>query len=151
MDVLHVCGALRALASNLQLEIPLHALLAPPPSYRPPASQSPQLGPSLHAASARSAAARFLPALPAPHVLPFFACLPYSTRQYASLFNQPLNFDTSSVNDMPSMFAVRSVSLPPISSQAVPCMLLAPTHTLPSPIPHRPLCKPCVTRPASHP
>ena len=64
------------------------------------------------------------------------------TRQGALAFNQPLNFDTSSVNDMSSMFAVRSVSLPPISSQAVPCTLLAPTRTLPSPIPHRPLCKP---------
>ena len=31
-----------------------------------------------------------------------------STRQYASAFNQPLSFDTSSVTDMPYMFQVRS-------------------------------------------
>ena len=31
-----------------------------------------------------------------------------STRQYASVFNQPLSFDTSSVTDMRYMFEVRS-------------------------------------------
>ena len=38
---------------------------------------------------------------PASHALP-------STRQYASAFNQPLSFDTSSVTDMRYMFFVRS-------------------------------------------
>ena len=32
----------------------------------------------------------------------------FSTRQYASTFNQPLSFDTSSVTDMSYMFYVRS-------------------------------------------
>ena len=35
-----------------------------------------------------------------------------STRQFASAFNQPLSFDTSSVKTMSQMFYVRSPRMP---------------------------------------
>jgi len=41
-----------------------------------------------------------------PHVLPSVRC-PLWTPQGTDAFNQPLNFDTSSVTDMSHMFAVR--------------------------------------------
>ena len=43
------------------------------------------------------------------------ACPPFDSRQYATVFNQPLSFDTSSVTDMRGMFYVRSSprALPP--------------------------------------
>ena len=56
------------------------------------------------AATQRPHASRAAP-LPASH-----ACLP--TRQYASVFNQPLSFDTSKVTDMGYMFQVRSARVP---------------------------------------
>ena len=39
-------------------------------------------------------------------------CPPFDSRQYASAFNQPLSFDTSSVTDMGNMFYVRSYPCP---------------------------------------
>ena len=47
------------------------------------------------------------PRLPAHTSLRIFHAL-LSTRQYASAFNQPLSFDTSSVTTMHAMFSVRS-------------------------------------------
>ena len=52
------------------------------------------------AATQRPHASRAAP-LPALHA-------PLSTRQYASAFNQALNFDMSSVTDKRDMFSVRS-------------------------------------------
>ena len=52
-----------------------------------------------------------------------------SARQQATptAFNQPLNFNTSSVTDMKNMFAVRSArALPLIPSRVLACALLAP-------------------------
>ena len=46
-----------------------------------------------------------------------YACPPFSSRQSAWAFNQPLNFDTSSVTTVYYMFQVRSArGLPPICS-----------------------------------
>ena len=75
-----------------------------------------------------------------------------ATRQFASAFNQPLDFDTSSVTDMSDMFGVRALApnlrpspslfevrssltlhLTASRSQTLLCMQIAP---LP---PHRPL------------
>jgi hypothetical protein len=39
---------------------------------------------------------------------PRIACLSLSTRQVASVFNQPLSLDTSKVTNMVHMFTVRS-------------------------------------------
>ena len=65
------------------------------------------------------------------------ACTPFSTRQNAAAFNQPLSFDTSSVTDMEFMFFVRSAPAPSLHSQALPCVPPPPSpHTsfrLPSP------------------
>ena len=57
---------------------------------------------------------------PAPSRRPARACHPSShaslfIRQYASDFNQPLNFDTSNVTDMRYMFQVRLACQPPAS------------------------------------
>ena len=73
-----VRGALRACPAPptaLSRAIPVHALL-PPNALTP-------LG---------------------PYLLPYRTCPPFSTRQGASAFNQPLSFDTSSVTDMNHMF-----------------------------------------------
>ena len=52
---------------------------------------------------------RAIPVPPAgPHVAPHIVYAPRLTRQYASAFNQPLSFDTSSVTTMKYMFRVRS-------------------------------------------
>jgi len=81
---LHVLCALRACPQALGRAIPVHAACVPPPHPRP--SRLP----------ARTS--------PSPHRM---WPLP-STRQQASAFNQPLSFDTSSVNTMLRMFYVRS-------------------------------------------
>eukprot|EP00964_Phaeocystis_antarctica_P074401 scaffold45742_cov55-Phaeocystis_antarctica.AAC.5 len=47
------------------------------------------------------------PAVPA-RTSPRNACPPFDSRQNAKAFNQPLSFDTSSVTNMQSVFAVRS-------------------------------------------
>ena len=58
---------------------------------------------------------------------------PFSTRQYAAVFNQPLYFDISSVTYMHYMFYVRSArALPPPPQSGPPSVLLAP------PPPHAP-------------
>ena len=56
------------------------------------------------------------------HTSPLIACPPFNSRQYASVFNQPLSFDTSSVTTMYGMFYVRSArALPPTAlSRALP-------------------------------
>ena len=86
--------------------------------------------PALHAAC--NAAARH-----SRHV-PRIACSPCDSRQFASAFNQPLSFDTSSVTDMGYMFMVCPwPALPPICSRALPCTLRAPRSPAPSGIPAR--------------
>ena len=88
---------------------------------------------------------------------PPFCC----ARQGASVFNQPLSFDTSSVTAMKYMFHVRSgrALLAPKSSWVLACTLhmrLSPArcvcrHTLPSPDPHhaRLVCLPSTRQEAS--
>eukprot|EP00964_Phaeocystis_antarctica_P017930 scaffold9957_cov44-Phaeocystis_antarctica.AAC.4 len=52
--------------------------------------------------------------------LPRTVCPPFDSRQYASAFNQPLSFDTSSVTRMGYMFTVRPSPRPaPICSRAL--------------------------------
>ena len=65
--------------------------------------------------------------LPA-HSSPRTVCSPFDSRQYASAFNQPLSFDTSSVTNVQHMFNVRSSphSLLSICSRALPRTLRAP-------------------------
>ena len=96
--------------------------------------------------ASRSPAAAYLPARTSHRIV----CPPFDPRQYATAFNQPLSFDTSSVTkmgnmfntaaafnqplsfdtpsvtDMNNMFAVRSSPWPPTCSRALPCTLLAP-------------------------
>ena len=60
------------------------------------------------------------------------------TRQYASAFNQPLSFDTSSVTSMRQMFKVRSARTLPSASTVGASLLLAPPTT---PL-HPPACLP---------
>ena len=55
---------------------------------------------------AAAVARRLLP--PDPYTAPRTACPSFDSRQYASAFNQPLSFDTSSVTNMYVMFYVRS-------------------------------------------
>ena len=68
-----------------------------------------QSSPLLHAACA-AVVHRLLP--PDPYTSPRTACPSFDSRQYASAFNQPLSFDTSSVTDMRGMFRVRSPRVP---------------------------------------
>ena len=93
-------------------------------SVRSPPCPAPNLQsrPALHAAC--TAVARRLPP-PNPYTSPRAACPPFNSRQGASVFNQPLSFDTSSVTDMSGMFYVRSSprALPPICSRALSCTL----------------------------
>ena len=56
---------------------------------------------------------------PGPHVCPP-TYAPLSTRQHARAFNQPLSFDTSSVTNMGSMFAVRSARALPATTTVGP-------------------------------
>ena len=57
---------------------------------------------------------------------PIYLHILFSTRQYASAFNQPLSLDTSKATDMRRMFSVRSAhALPPIPSWVILCVLLA--------------------------
>ena len=67
---------------------------------------------------------------------------PPSTRQYASVFNQPLSFDTSSVTDMGYMFNVRSARFLPSASTVRAFLLLAPPTTPPHPPDCLPACRP---------
>ena len=66
--------------------------------------------------------------------------LPFSTRQGASAFNQPLSLDTSSVTDMACMFHVRSARALPststVEASVAACATDPPTPTLPPPCPH---------------
>ena len=78
---------------------------------------------------------------PASHALP-------STRQYASAFNQPLSFDTSSVNDMRYMFRVRSArALGPQALSRAPCMPTLPPSTLSPASRHAHLAPPIIYTP----
>ena len=78
------------------------------------------------------------------------ACLPFDhrqvTRQVASVFNQPLSFDTSSVTDMGFMFGVCAPprALPPICGRALSCTLRAPRSCPPPPA-----CQPVYLAPHS--
>ena len=74
------------------------------------------------------------------------ACPPFDSRQGASVFNQPLSFDTSKVTDMSWMFYVRSARAlaPTALSRALPvhaaCVAATPnalTPPGPHPFPHR--------------
>eukprot|EP00964_Phaeocystis_antarctica_P045270 scaffold26050_cov53-Phaeocystis_antarctica.AAC.1 len=60
----------------------------------------------MHAACTASTRRLPLPRAASPRIV----CPPIDSRQGASAFNQPLSFNTSSVTDMGSMFAVRSSS-----------------------------------------
>ena len=78
----------------------------------PLASDPPQLAPSA------SGLRRLLPPHPAslpqaPHAAPSLHAPPLATWQQAAAFNQPLNFDTSSLTFMDGMFYVRSARVPP--------------------------------------
>eukprot|EP00964_Phaeocystis_antarctica_P045733 scaffold26342_cov63-Phaeocystis_antarctica.AAC.1 len=78
-----------------------------------------QSRPLLHAACA-AVVHRLLP--PDPYTSPRTACPSFDSRQYASAFNQPLSFDTSSVTDMGYMFYVRSSSCPAPNLQSRPLL-----------------------------
>eukprot|EP00964_Phaeocystis_antarctica_P069243 scaffold42036_cov45-Phaeocystis_antarctica.AAC.2 len=91
------------------------------------------------------------PALPA-CTSPRTVCPPFDSRQNVKAFNQPLSFDTSSVMDMRSMFAVRSSPCPGPNLQpspaphdaacpAVACRLPPSLHTSP-----RTVCPPFGSR-----
>ena len=66
---------------------------------------------------------------------------PFYSRQYASAFNQPLSFDTSSVTNMDRMFEVRSSPCPSPNLQSSPralsCTLRAPRSPAASRLPAR--------------
>ena len=65
----------------------------------------------------------------------------FSTRQWASAFNQPLSFDTSSVTTMQSMFNVRSA--PPYPQPAQSRLFLHTARAAAgSPTPSHPVCRP---------
>ena len=70
------------------------------------------------------------PSRPPTLTSPRTVCPPFDTRQRASVFNQPLSFDTSSVTGMTYMFRVRSALALQPSSWAVPvhaaCAAAAP-------------------------
>eukprot|EP00964_Phaeocystis_antarctica_P141700 scaffold106778_cov65-Phaeocystis_antarctica.AAC.1 len=68
---------------------------------------------------------------------------PFDSRQYASAFNQPLSFDTSSVTAMNAMFMVRSSPCPATNLQSRPLLQLrAPRSSIAC-------CRPtCIPRPA---
>ena len=87
-------------------------------------------------------------ATPSPHTPPVSLSAPrptsyavLSNRQQALAFNQPLNFDTSSVTQMGAMFAVRSAGPSPANRQRAlpsphtphlfPCSHLSPPHSTP--------------------
>ena len=110
----HVCGA-------------LHATL-PPPHLPTSTSTSPPRR------ACRLRRRRPTPSRLPAHTSPHIACLP-SARQHASAFNQPLNFDTSSVTIMSYMFLVRTPRPLPasISVGSSPCMFLRDDNTLPPP------------------
>ena len=58
----------------------------------------------------------------------------FVTRQFAKVFNQPLNFDTSRVTTMEEMFEVHSArALHSDSSRAFSCMLHARPSRRPTP------------------
>ena len=107
-------------------------------STRAPLASDPlQLAPSLHAACAARHAPPSPPSLPpTPHAA-LSPRPPLATWQYAAAFNQPLNFDTSSVTDMNSMFGVRSARAPPspatLRSWLPPCTRLSPPPPPPTP------------------
>ena len=112
-----------------------------------PPSPEPGLFPVLHAACRAATTPQALPppgshlSFPASHALP-------STRQYASAFNQPLSFDTSSVTNMWNMFWVRSARAlgpQPFESRG-PCMPTLPPRTLSPASRHAPR-PPLYTRP----
>ena len=75
------------------------------------------------------------------HTSPLIACPPFNSRQYASVFNQPLSFDTSSVTTMYGMFNVR---FSPCCSQSA----VEPSHAR---CLHRRRPPPPAARPAPHP
>ena len=54
-----------------------------------------------------------------------------ATRQKAKKFNQPLDFDLSSIESMKDMFKVRALA--PTSSRALPCLSSAPPVPCPEP------------------
>ena len=110
-----------ALPQAFSLPHPMHTLLAPssPPHVR-------------RALPAHTSCAAATPRRPAFRLTPrpaSYALLP--TWQSATAFNQPLNFDTSSVTNMEGMFRVRStraLCMPPAPQPSVgpsPCMPLA--------------------------
>ena len=82
--------------------------------------------------------------LPGSHLSPPHRMPSPSTRQFASAFNQPLSFDTSSVTNMYRMFRVRSARAlgPQALSQAIPvhAACVPPPH-------HRPFRLPARTSP----
>ena len=79
-----------------------------------------------------------------PHLAPASHAL-LSTRQFAYAFNQPLSFDTSSVTNMNSMFAVRSAWTPPHTLLSPP---LLQSLSFPAPSPPVSAPSPPTTRPA---
>eukprot|EP00964_Phaeocystis_antarctica_P051097 scaffold29795_cov46-Phaeocystis_antarctica.AAC.1 len=92
-----------------------------------------------------AACAAFVRRLPGRSTSPRSAFPPVDSRQYASAFNQPLTFDTSSVRDMNHMFRVRSPpwpapnlhSSPPLNA-ACPVVARRPpaSRAAPRPAPH---------------
>ena len=74
------------------------------------------------------------PVASGPHLARGLICPVLSTRQGAAAFNQPLNFDTSSVTSMAYMFWVRSAPprAPPSPAPRSPCAGLSfPEHIWP--------------------
>ena len=120
---------------------------------RVPCAQSP-VGPSLQNGCPTARAASPYPPRASPHStsrLPArtssrIAYPLLSTRQEALAFDQPLNFDTSSVTAMWSMFRVRSSPCPAPNLQPRP-----PLHAACSTVVHRLLSPdPYTSRPAPH-
>eukprot|EP00964_Phaeocystis_antarctica_P024998 scaffold14015_cov48-Phaeocystis_antarctica.AAC.1 len=99
-----------------------------PSSTRPPAERLPcvRLAP---------------PPRPPPSRLPPSTLNSLATRQGATKFNEPLNFDTSSVTSMEEMFKVRVPSTRP-PAERLSCVPLAPPPHPPPSLASRPVPRP---------
>ena len=72
-----------------------------------PPSLLSRMDPTLRAYIASTVAPSHALPPPGPHLAPNIACLPFCSAVHASVFNQPLSFNTSSVTTMQGMFVVR--------------------------------------------
>ena len=87
-----------------------------------PPSLLSRMDPTLRAYIASTVAPSHALPPPGPHLAPNIACLPFCSAVHASVFNQPLSFNTSSVTTMQGMFVVRFARprCPPTSLPRMP-------------------------------